>query len=57
MPRDYQDIPPTAFQRLPEYERQAEWIRAFLRGPLMDDLEAEPEDGEDARRAGGRRRS
>ena len=31
MPRDYQDIPPAAFQRLPEYERQAEWIRAFLR--------------------------
>ena len=32
-------------------------IRAFLRRHLMDDLEAEPEDGEDARRAGGRRRS
>jgi dipeptidyl aminopeptidase/acylaminoacyl peptidase len=32
-------------------------IRAFLRRHLMDDLEAEPEEGEGARRAGGRRRS
>jgi uncharacterized protein len=31
MPRDYTDQPPTAFQRLPEYERDDEWIRAFLR--------------------------
>jgi len=30
MPRDYQNESPTAFQRLPEYEREDEWIRAFL---------------------------
>ncbi|HLO14994.1 MAG TPA: pyridoxamine 5'-phosphate oxidase family protein [Anaerolineales bacterium] len=31
MPRDYQDESPTAFQRLPDYQRDDEWIRAFLR--------------------------
>jgi nitroimidazol reductase NimA-like FMN-containing flavoprotein (pyridoxamine 5'-phosphate oxidase superfamily) len=31
MPREYTDQPPTAFQRLPEYQREDEWIRAFLR--------------------------
>jgi uncharacterized protein len=31
MPRNYQDASPTAFQRLPEYQRDEEWIRAFLR--------------------------
>lgn len=31
MPRDYQIASPTAFQRLPEYQRDDEWIRAFLR--------------------------
>ena len=31
MPRDYQNQKPTAFQRLPEYRRDEEWIRAFLR--------------------------
>lgn len=31
MPRDYQNQSPTAFQRLPEYKRDDEWIRAFLR--------------------------
>jgi nitroimidazol reductase NimA-like FMN-containing flavoprotein (pyridoxamine 5'-phosphate oxidase superfamily) len=31
MPRDYSDQSPTAFQRLPEYSRDEEWIRAFLR--------------------------
>lgn len=31
MPRDYQTASPTAFQRLPEYQRDEEWIRAFLR--------------------------
>jgi nitroimidazol reductase NimA-like FMN-containing flavoprotein (pyridoxamine 5'-phosphate oxidase superfamily) len=30
MPRDYQNQSPTAFQRLPEYQRDDEWIRAFL---------------------------
>jgi uncharacterized protein len=30
MPRDYQNQSPTAFQRLPEYQRNDEWIRAFL---------------------------
>jgi nitroimidazol reductase NimA-like FMN-containing flavoprotein (pyridoxamine 5'-phosphate oxidase superfamily) len=31
MPRDYQNESPTAFQRLPEYQRDDDWIRAFLR--------------------------
>lgn len=31
MPRDYTNQKPTAFQRLPEYRRDDEWIRAFLR--------------------------
>ena len=31
MPSDYTDKSPTAFQRLPEYKRDDEWIRAFLR--------------------------
>jgi uncharacterized protein len=31
MPRDYNNQNPTAFQRLPEYQRDDEWIRAFLR--------------------------
>ena len=30
MPRDYQNETPTALQRLPEYQRDDEWIRAFL---------------------------
>src|SRR5512142_2837391 len=35
MPRDYQNESPTAFQRLPEYERDDEWIRTFLREARM----------------------
>ena len=31
MPRDYQNESPVAFQRLPDYERDDVWIRAFLR--------------------------
>ena len=31
MPRNYQNESPTSFQRLPEYQRDEEWIRAFLR--------------------------
>ena len=31
MPRDYQSASPTAYQRRPEYQRDEEWIRAFLR--------------------------
>lgn len=31
MPRDFQNASPTAFQRLPEYQRDDNWIRAFLR--------------------------
>jgi nitroimidazol reductase NimA-like FMN-containing flavoprotein (pyridoxamine 5'-phosphate oxidase superfamily) len=31
MPRAYKDQSPTALQRLPEYIREDEWIRAFLR--------------------------
>ncbi|MEW6239394.1 MAG: pyridoxamine 5'-phosphate oxidase family protein [Chloroflexota bacterium] len=31
MPRDYTAQSPAAFQRLPEYARDDEWIRSFLR--------------------------
>ena len=31
MPRNYQNEAPTAFQRLPEYQRDDNWIRLFLR--------------------------
>ena len=31
MPRDYNNQKPTASQRVPEYQREDEWIRAFLR--------------------------
>jgi len=30
MPRDYTNHPPTVYQRLPEYKRDDDWIRAFL---------------------------
>lgn len=30
MPRTYRNVAPSAFQRLPEYRRGDEWIRAFL---------------------------
>ena len=31
MSRDYENQSPTAFQRLPEYKREDEWIRTFLK--------------------------
>jgi len=31
MSRNYTNTRPTAYQRLPEYKREDEWIRAFLR--------------------------
>ena len=31
MPRNYDNQSPTAFQRLPEYKREDDWIRAFLK--------------------------
>ena len=31
MPRNYENQPPTAYQRLPEYTRDDDWIRAYLR--------------------------
>ena len=46
MPRDYQNQSPTAFQRRPEYQRDEEWIRAFLRqakvGHIASALDGEP---------------
>jgi nitroimidazol reductase NimA-like FMN-containing flavoprotein (pyridoxamine 5'-phosphate oxidase superfamily) len=30
MPRNYENQPPNSFQRLPEYKRDDDWIRAFL---------------------------
>lgn len=31
MPRDYSNQAPTAFQRVPKYTREDDWIRAYLR--------------------------
>ena len=45
MPRDYQNEPPTAFQRLPEYQREDEWIRAFLRAAKVGHI-ASTRDGQ-----------
>jgi nitroimidazol reductase NimA-like FMN-containing flavoprotein (pyridoxamine 5'-phosphate oxidase superfamily) len=46
MPRNYQNSSPTAFQRLPEYQRDDEWIRAFLReakiGHIASSLDGRP---------------
>lgn len=46
MPRDYESQSPTAFQRLPEYTRDDDWIRAFLReanvGHIATDWEGQP---------------
>jgi uncharacterized protein len=46
MPRDYSNQSPTAFQRLPEYKRDDEWIRTFLReakvGHIASSQEGQP---------------
>lgn len=44
MPRDYQNGSPTAFQRLPEYQRDDEWIRAFLREVKVGHIASARED-------------
>jgi nitroimidazol reductase NimA-like FMN-containing flavoprotein (pyridoxamine 5'-phosphate oxidase superfamily) len=45
MPRDYQNVSPSAFQRLPEYQRDDEWIRAFLRAAKVGHI-ASARDGQ-----------
>jgi nitroimidazol reductase NimA-like FMN-containing flavoprotein (pyridoxamine 5'-phosphate oxidase superfamily) len=46
MPRDYTNQPPTANQRLPEYKRDDDWIRAFLHaakvGHIASSLNGQP---------------
>lgn len=46
MPRDYTRERPTAFQRLPEYKRDDDWIRDFLRsaqvGHIASSLNGQP---------------
>lgn len=46
MPRNYADARPTAHQRLPEYKRDDDWIRAFLRtaqvGHIASSLNGQP---------------
>jgi nitroimidazol reductase NimA-like FMN-containing flavoprotein (pyridoxamine 5'-phosphate oxidase superfamily) len=46
MPRNYQTVSPTTFQRLPEYQRGEEWVRAFLRearvGHIASSREGQP---------------
>ncbi len=45
MPRDYQNESPTTFQRLPEYQRDDVWIRAFLRQAKVGHI-ASAQDGQ-----------
>lgn len=45
MPRDYAHQSPTAFQRLPEYKRDDEWIRNFLRAARVGHI-ASARDGQ-----------
>lgn len=42
MPRDYTIHAPTAFQRLPEYKRGDEWMRAFLREVRVGHIASAP---------------
>jgi nitroimidazol reductase NimA-like FMN-containing flavoprotein (pyridoxamine 5'-phosphate oxidase superfamily) len=46
MPRDYTEQQPTAFQRLPEYKRDDDWIRSFLHqakvGHIASSLNGQP---------------
>jgi len=46
MPRDHTDQQPTAFQRLPEYKRDDDWIRSFLHqarvGHIASSLNGQP---------------
>ncbi|HJS19432.1 MAG TPA: pyridoxamine 5'-phosphate oxidase family protein [Anaerolineales bacterium] len=45
MPRTYSNQTPTAFQRLPGYKRDDEWIRAFLRAARVGHI-ASSRDGQ-----------
>ena len=46
MPRSYENQSPTAYQRLPEYTREDDWIRAYLReaqvGHIATSWEGQP---------------
>jgi nitroimidazol reductase NimA-like FMN-containing flavoprotein (pyridoxamine 5'-phosphate oxidase superfamily) len=43
MPRSYDNQPPTAYKRLPEYKREDEWIRQFLRTAQVAHIASERE--------------
>src|SRR5690349_10829876 len=45
MPRQYHNDSRTAFQRLPEYQRDEEWIHAFLRAARVGHI-ATAQDGQ-----------
>ena len=45
MPRPYQTASPSALQRLPEYQRDDEWIRVFLRAAKVGHI-ASTRDGQ-----------
>lgn len=44
MPRDYAKQSPSALQRLPEYRREDEWIRAFLRDAKVGHIASAQDD-------------
>jgi nitroimidazol reductase NimA-like FMN-containing flavoprotein (pyridoxamine 5'-phosphate oxidase superfamily) len=41
MPRNYKNQSPTAYQRLPEYKRSDDWIRAYLREAMTGHIATE----------------
>ena len=43
MPRNYNNQTPTAFQRLPDYKRDDEWIRSFLRDARVGHIASAPD--------------
>jgi nitroimidazol reductase NimA-like FMN-containing flavoprotein (pyridoxamine 5'-phosphate oxidase superfamily) len=42
MPRNYEDQSPVSRQRLPEYTRDEDWIRAFLREAMVGHIASSP---------------
>jgi nitroimidazol reductase NimA-like FMN-containing flavoprotein (pyridoxamine 5'-phosphate oxidase superfamily) len=46
MPRNYENVSPSALQRLPEYQRDDEWIRAFLRQTKVGHIASARQNGQ-----------
>lgn len=46
MPRNYENVSPSALQRLPEYQRDDDWIRAFLRQTKVGHIASARQNGQ-----------